>query len=512
MNTENNDNEIFTNTYSDPAESASSAPAEEAVGVIQQETYEAPAAEPAAAPQSMYTQPASPRQSWYSSYEPAADTVTRSTDNAKKAKKERKGMSAAAIVALCLVCALVAGAAGSAGTYIATKNGSSSTLGQALDSLTTTPVPVISTVSYDGAVNEAAAAIYELAKQQVVGINTTIDYGYNFFGQPSTASVTGSGVIISDDGYILTNYHVIEEADEGGYPVEVMMYDETAYDAQIVGYDKDNDIALLKIDAIGLNAAQLGNSDDLTVGQTVYAVGNPLGELSYTITGGMVSATDRTITTESNVAVNMFQIDAAVNSGNSGGPVYNSAGQVIGIVTAKYSATGVEGIGFAIPISDAAHIANQILEYGYVADKAYMGITCATVSSSAAQSYNMVVGAYVNSINEGSAAEKAGLQVDDIITALDGKAVAGSSELTAMIKQYHAGDEAELTVWRDGEEITLTIVFDVKQPEEETTTGASGESGSAEPSQDGQYYYYGDGGDIEDFFSQFFGNFGGFGR
>ena len=462
--------------------------------------YEAAPSEPAAEPE--------PQPHTAYSYEAAAETTLK-TD--KSEKKSRRGMSMGGIVALCLVCALIAGAAGSAGTYLATRNRNSA-LGQALDSLSPTPVPVISTVSYDGAGNENAAAIYELAKQQVVGISTTIDYGYNFFGQPSTASVTGSGVIISEDGYILTNYHVIEEAKTGGYPVEVMMYDETSYEAEIVGYDEDNDIALLKIDAVGLNAAQLGDSENLTVGQTVYAVGNPLGELSYTITGGMVSATDRTITTESNVAVNMFQIDAAVNSGNSGGPVYNSAGQVVGIVTAKYSATGVEGIGFAIPISDAAHIANQILEYGYVADKAYMGITCSTVSSSAAQSYNMVVGAYVNSINEGSAAEKAGLQVDDIITALDGKAVAGSSELTAMIKQYHAGDEAELTVWRDGEEITLTIVFDVKQPEEETTTGASGESGSAEPSQDGQYYYYGDGGDIEDFFSQFFGNFGGFGR
>ena len=347
----------------------------------------------------------------------------------------------------------------------------------------------------------------ETRQQQVVGINTTIDYGYNLFGQPSTASVTGSGVIITEDGYILTNYHVVENAHDGGYPIEVMMYDETTYDAKIVGYDEDNDIALLKIDAVGLNPAQLGSSEDLTVGQTVYAVGNPLGELNYSITGGMVSATDRTITTESNVAVNMFQIDAAVNGGNSGGPVYNSAGQVIGIVTAKYSATGVEGIGFAIPISDAAHIANQILEHGYVADKAYMGITCATVSASAADAYNMVVGAYVKTVEAGSAAEKAGLLADDIITALDGEEVAGSSELTAMLRQYRAGDTAELTVWRHGEEVLLSITFDEKQPEEETEEPSEQERNDAS-GEPGQYYYYGDGDDMEEFFRRFFGSFG----
>ena len=511
----NEDNEFYPNNDDNdvidaaPAEPAFSASGDGSYAYIppeserRTEVYRAAPSEPAEPESDAPRQPAYS----YAAPEPAAAA-------AKTEKKSRRGMSTGGVVALCLACAIVAGAAGSAGTYLATRD-RNSVLSQALDTLSPTPVPVIATVSYDGAGNETAAAIYELAKQQVVGISTTIDYGYNFFGQPSVASVTGSGVIISEDGYILTNYHVVEDADQGGYPVEVMMYDETAYDAEIVGYDKDNDIALLKIDAVGLNAAQLGDSENLTVGQTVYAVGNPLGELSYTITGGMVSATDRTITTESNVAVNMFQIDAAVNSGNSGGPVYNSAGQVVGIVTAKYSATGVEGIGFAIPISDAAHIANQILEYGYVADKAYMGITCSTVSTSAAQSYNMVVGAYVNSINEGSAAEKAGLQVDDIITALDGKAVVGSSELTSMIKQYHAGDTAELTVWRDGEEVTLTITFDMKTPEQEEKAESSSESGSsAEPDQGGQYYY-GDGGDIEDFFRQFFdyfGGSGGFGR
>lgn len=425
------------------------------------------------------------------------------TPSAPPQKKSRKGMSTGGIVALCLVCAIVASLFSAGATYvITTRSGGNSVL----DNIVPTPVPVLTTVSSGSAgdVNDTAAYIYELAKQQVVGIQTDITY-YNIFGQSTAASVSGSGVILTEDGYILTNHHVIEDAYEGGYDVTVMMYDETTYDAEIVGFDRDNDLALLKIDASGLNAAQLGDSDELTVGQVVYAVGNPLGELSYTMTSGIVSATNRTITTESNVAMDVFQIDAAVNSGNSGGPVYNSLGQVIGIVSAKYASTGVEGIGFAIPITDAAHIANQILEFGYVTDRAYLGITTTTVTSAIAETYDMVEGAYVNGVNEGSAAETAGVQKGDIIVALDGQPVAGSGELTSMLKQYHAGDTATITVSRDREDIDLTVVFDAKP--QETEEENSNEQASDEPRQGGQYYSYGNG-DMEDFFRQFFGNFG----
>lgn len=433
---------------------------------------------------------------------PAPSYAAVETTNAQPPKKPRKGMSTGGIIALCLVCAIVASIFSVCATcIITTRRGGSAVL----DSIVSEPVPVLTTVSSGstGDVNETAAAIYELAKQQVVGIQTDITY-YNIFGQSTAASVSGSGVIITEDGYILTNYHVVEDAYEGGYDVTVMMYDETTYEAEIIGFDKDNDLALLKIEASGLNAAQLGDSDELTVGQIVYAVGNPLGELSYTMTSGIVSATNRTITTESDVAMNVFQIDAAVNSGNSGGPVYNSLGQVIGIVSAKYASTGVEGIGFAIPITDAAHIANQILEYGYVADRAYLGITTATVTSVIAETYDMVEGAYVNAVNEGSAAEAAGIQKGDVIVALDGQEVAGSSELTSMLKQYHAGDTATITVSRSGENVDLTVVFDAKPQETEDT---SNEQASDEPRQGGQNYSYGNG-DMEEFFRQFFGGFG----
>lgn len=432
-----------------------------------------------------YSQPGEqPRQS---AYTPGAAQQPVRTPPAR----ERRGMKAGAVVALCLVCAIVAGLFGAGGAWfvLSRRTAETATVREAA------PAPVIQTVSSgEGAVNETANAIYELAKQQVVGIQTDITY-YNVFGQASAASVTGSGFIITSDGYILTNHHVIEDAVAGGYQVTVMTYDETTYDAEIVGYDADSDLALLKIDAEGLVPAQLADSDELQVGQVVYAVGNPLGELSFSMTSGIVSATDRTITTESDVAMTMFQIDAAVNSGNSGGPVYNSNGQVVGIVTAKYGSAGVEGLGFAIPITDAASVVNQLLQYGYVTDRASLGIAASTVTTAVAERYGMVVGAYVNSVNAGSAAEKAGLREGDIITALNGEKVAGVSELTSMLKKYHAGETAELTVTRGGQELTLSVTFDEKLPEDESTTSAS-----QEQPRGGQYYS----GDIEDFFRQIF--------
>lgn len=501
----NEDNSIFSESSESSPEPSYTTPAEQ-VAAEPVRDVTAAYTEPVQTEQPAYSREASPAETAWTAPAQAGDAVSQKT---KKAKKERRGMSAGAVIALCLVCAILGGAVSSGATYLATRSGNGSALGEALDSIVPTPVPVISTVSYDAAaVNDTAAAIYELAKQQVVGVQT--DITYNVFGQTTVASVSGSGVILTEDGYILTNHHVVEDAIRGGYDVTVILYDETSYTAEIVGYDEDNDLALLKIDATGLNAAQLGDSDDLTVGQIIYAVGNPLGELSYSMTSGIVSATDRTITTENDVAMTVFQIDAAVNEGNSGGPVYNSLGQVIGIVSAKYADTGVEGLGFAIPINDAAHIANQLLEYGYVTDRAYLGITCATVTSAIAETYNMVEGAYVNDVAEDSAAEKAGLQTGDTITALNGEAVAGSSELTSMLRQYHAGDTATLTVSRDGQEEDLVVVFDAKPQETESETDAS-DSASGEPGQfgqDGQTFSYGD---MEDFFRQFFGSYG-FGR
>ncbi len=439
------------------------------------------------------------------SYTPAAPETP--PEPPKKKKRTKKPMGAGGIVALCLVCALLAACVSFGLTYLSMRDGDSA-LGEVLDEIVPTSAPVITvSASVPGAVDEAARDVYQLACQQVVGITTEVSYT-NVFGQVSASSVTGSGFIIAEDGYIMTNYHVIETAQVNGLDISVLLHDGTEYTAEIVGYDEENDIAVLKIDATGLSAAELGDSDSLTVGQVIYAVGNPLGELNYTMTTGIVSATDRAITTdESQGPINMFQIDAAVNSGNSGGPVYNTAGQVVGVVTAKTSATGVEGLGFAIPINDAAHIANQLLTYGYVADRAQLGISATTVPSSVAERYNMVVGAYVNEVNEGSAAQNAGLQVGDIITAVDDHEVVGSTELTSIVHSYQGGDTATLTVWRAGETVTLTVTFDTASaPDEEEATSQTtpDDDASQEPDQGYQYYS----GDLEDFFRQFFGGFG----
>ena len=262
-----------------------------------------------------------------------------------------------------------------------------------------------------------AAQLYEMACQQVVGVNTSVNTT-NLFGQTTSSAVSGSGFIISEDGYIMTNYHVIEYAAVYKGELTVIMHDGTTYPAEIIGYESENDVAVIKIDAEGLNPVTFGSSENMVVGEDIYAVGNPLGELQFTMTKGMVSALDRYITTDSKTTINMFQIDAAVNSGNSGGPVYNTRGEVIGIVTAKYSDTGVEGLGFAIPIDDAVSISTQLIEQGYVSGKAFLGVNVQDITETYAYYLNLPRGAYIYSINDGSCAQTAGLRVGDVITAV----------------------------------------------------------------------------------------------
>ena len=389
-----------------------------------------------------------------------------------KAPKEKKphGKWVKALC-LCLVCALLGGLCG-AGIMAGSMNSRIADVEEMLEEQTkgtqsigsqtsSTPAPVSTTTAA-----KPVAAIYDQACNEVVGITTEVTYT-NFFGQTSSSAVSGSGFIVSPDGYILTNYHVIEYAYKGNYAITVMLHDGTRYEASIVGVEDCNDIAVLKIDASGLDPVTFGDSDKLSVGDDVYAVGNPLGELEFSMTTGHVSALDRLITTdESSEAINMFQIDAAVNSGNSGGPVYNANGEVVGIVTAKYSDTGVEGLGFAIPINDAAKIANDLITKGYVTGKAYMGVSIdERYNSMYSQYYNMPIGAFVKSVESGSCAESAGIQAGDIITRLGDVEITGYSDLKQAIKQYSAGDSAELELYRAGESRTLTVTFDEAVPD-----------------------------------------------
>ena len=389
-----------------------------------------------------------------------------------KAPKEKKphGKWVKALC-LCLVCALLGGLCG-AGIMAGSMNSRIAAVEQRLEEqaketlsigsqTSSTPAPVSTTTAA-----KPVAAIYDQACNEVVGSTTEVTYT-NFFGQTSSSAVSGSGFIVSPDGYILTNYHVIEYAYKGNYAITVMLHDGTRYEASIVGVEDCNDIAVLKIDASGLDPVTFGDSDKLSVGDDVYAVGNPLGELEFSMTTGHVSALDRLITTdESSEAINMFQIDAAVNSGNSGGPVYNANGEVVGIVTAKYSDTGVEGLGFAIPINDAAKIANDLITKGYVTGKAYMGVSIdERYNSMYSQYYNMPIGAFVKSVESGSCAESAGIQAGDIITRLGDVEITGYSDLKQAIKQYSAGDSAELELYRAGESRTLTVIFDEAVPD-----------------------------------------------
>lgn len=308
------------------------------------------------------------------------------------------------------------------------------------------------------------AEIYDIACSQVVGINISIT-STNIFGQTTSAAVSGTGFIITEDGYIITNYHVIEYSALKGYEIKVMLYDGSSYTAEIIGFDSENDIAVIKIDTTGLSPAVIGKSSEIGVGDDVFAVGNPLGELTYTMTSGMVSALDRCISTDENTSINMFQFDAAVNEGNSGGPVYNARGEVVGVVTAKYKSAGVEGLSFAVPIDDAVKISDQLIEYGYVTGRAYLGVVVKDLGSSAAM-YGVPAGVYVNSTSPGSAAENAGVLPGDIITAIGGHKTESIAELTSVLRSYFsAGDVSVISVFREGRLLELSVTFDEYVPE-----------------------------------------------
>ena len=407
-----------------------------------------------------------------------------------------------AVTAICLVAVLLCGA----GCYAAVNYIDRHAAGAAPGLSAPAPAPAdagslkASSLARASTGTELSATeIYQLACKQVVGISTTVT-GYNMFGQLTKNAVSGTGFIISEDGYILTNNHVVE----GARDVTVKLYDGSEYTAKVVGTEgRDSDVAVLKIEASGLTPVTLGNSDAMEVGEKIYAVGNPLGELTYTMTSGIISALDREIATDRNVNVNMFQLDAAVNAGNSGGPVYDAYGRVLGVVTAKYQSTGIEGLGFAIPINDAVAIARELIDHGYVTGKAYFGIVVTTMSEADAQRYNSKAGVYVTSVNEGSCAGKAGMQQGDVILELGGKAVANTSELASVKKDYKAGDSCEVTVWRSGQTLKLTVTFDEEPAQVEDVPADRQE----EPRQDpGDEWRYG-GGDWDSMWDSFFGRF-----
>jgi len=303
------------------------------------------------------------------------------------------------------------------------------------------------------------AQVYAKNVESVVLIYNEITTRYN--GQMSTGTSSGSGFILTADGYVVTNYHVVE----GDGILSVVTYTGDEYPAKLVGYDATNDVALLKMEAEGLQAVTLGSSDDLIVGDQVVAIGNPLGELTSTLTVGYISAKERDVTTDG-FAINMLQTDAAINSGNSGGPLFNMRGEVIGITTAKYSGTSssgatIEGVGFAIPIDDVSGLLSDLATYGYVTG-AYLGVSVSDMDASAASYYGIPVGAYVQTVEQGYAAQRAGIQPKDIITSLGDVRVKNVNELTRALRGFKAGDTTVITVYRSGKEINLEITLDEK--------------------------------------------------
>ena len=306
--------------------------------------------------------------------------------------------------------------------------------------------------------------VSEMVSPSVVVITTeqVVYSQWSWYGQNQVESGAGSGVIISSDGYILTCAHVVSGASQ----ITVTIGD-TDYTATVVGEDDTSDVAVLKIDATGLTPATVGDSDSLSVGESVLAVGNPLGELGGTVTSGIVSALNRSVTiqgTSSTNTMSLIQMDASVSPGNSGGGLFNMNGELIGLVNAKSSSSDAEGLGFAIPINDAIQVAQDLLENGYVSGRPYMGITyiAVTDAQTAAQFNVNAYGVYVVDVVQGGPADKAGLKVGDRIVSIDGTEIAQKDDLGTLMQQHTAGDTLSITVARDGQMQTVSLTLGEK--------------------------------------------------
>ena len=327
--------------------------------------------------------------------------------------------------------------------------------------------------------SKTSTSVAEKVLPSVVGISIT--YNVNTFFGSSTATATGSGIIISEDGYIVTNNHVISSSSSNSFyqiteasGIKISLYnDDTEYEAQIIGSDSYSDLAVLKIDKTGLKAATIGDSNEVQVGEFAMAVGNPLG-MDSTVTCGVVSAVNRTVSDDEGNSYIAIQTDAAINQGNSGGALVNAKGEVIGINTLKLSGTGVEGIGFAIPISSTTEIVEQLKEFKEV-KRPYIGIIGTSVTDSAAQEFGFQKGVYIREVAEDSPAAKADLKVSDIITHINGTKVKTIDELNAVKNKCKIGDTVELTIIRNGEEQKVSVVLGETPAvtEEETPTNTT---------------------------------------
>ena len=382
----------------------------------------------------------------------------------KKKKKFNGKRVARNAVALVLAAAM-----GFAGGFVGAKFGGS---GKVVIQQVAPSSTANSSDSADSSITAASSSGSSLTTEQVadlvspsVVVITTEQVVYSqwsWYGQNQVESGAGSGVIISSDGYILTCAHVVD----GASTITVTIGDKD-YTATLVGEDTTSDIAVIKIDADGLTPATVGNSDSLKVGQSVMAVGNPLGELGGTVTGGMISALNRSVTIQGSSSVNtmsLIQMDASVSPGNSGGGLFNMNGELVGIVNAKSSSSDAEGLGFAIPINDAIKVAQELLENGYVTGRPYLGITylAVTDAQTASQLGVNAYGVYVVEVVKGGPAEKAGLQAGDRIVSVDGTEIASKDDLGTLMQKHAAGDTLSITIAREGQMQTVNVTLGEK--------------------------------------------------
>lgn len=378
-----------------------------------------------------------------------------------KEKKHKCGrrFSTAAIVLIVCATVLLSFGSGMAGALIVgntsqSSDGTSAVSGSSDSGAVIYKSPVTVDEDEDA---EGLSGLCALVSDSVVEISTEFQKSYGNFQYVNGGA--GSGVIISADGYIITNNHVITDESTGKLAdsVKVRLTDGSEYDAKVIGHDSDSDIAVIKIEAKNLSPAVLGSSDSLKVGEQVIAVGNPLGELGGTVTGGIISATNREISVDSNM-MNLIQIDAAINPGNSGGGLFNMKGELIGIVNAKSTGSDVEGLGFAIPIDEAGRVAEELISNGYVSGKSYVGISLTDITDSFTAYYyfkNQSTGVYITQVQEGY--NDGVLQYGDRIAAIDGTEISSSADVKEIVKEHKVGDEMTFTVSRNGKMTDVTV-------------------------------------------------------
>ena len=398
---------------------------------------------------------------------------------AKKPKKQRKPISRGGIAIALAVTMVFSCGLGFGGGYFANKVNTSTSgslnITKTSNSGTTTTASSTSTAnSTSEIVKKTADSVVEISTESVVT---------GSFAQQYVQQGAGSGVIISQDGYILTNNHVIN----GANSVKVRLRDGTEYDATIIGSDSDNDIALLKVSATGLSPATFGDSNSLAVGDYVVAIGNPLGELGGTVTDGIISALARKVTIE-DTQMTLLQTNAQVNPGNSGGGLFNANGELVGIVNAKQSATEVEGIAFAIPINNVLDILSDLKEYGYVTGKVDLGIDFTDITSDETAFYYGVnqTGCYVLSVDSGSNAEKAGVTRGDLVTKVNDTDVSSSSDITTALEKAEVGDTVTFTVSRRGTSKTISFVLEEYIPAVSNSQITNGSQKSTTPTSDSE--------------------------